>query len=486
MRYSILHVSDLHRDLADEVPNVWLLDSLVRDLEAVSRSEGAPPRPSLCVVSGDLVYGVSATAADSDTEIKRQTAQALEFLIGLADRFFGGDREKVVILPGNHDVTYKTVLDSSALIPMPSEQSERDPLVAEFFKPNSALRWSWRNLAFYRIVDQVKYSERLKEFADLYSEFYQNHRKYSLNPEEQFDFFDFPEEQLSVLALSSCHGNDPMQRAGGIHPGALGEARRQLAASSRTGWLLAAAWHHNLSGGPKQTDFLDSGFLQLLIDGGVSLGMHGHQHRTELFDEPYRLGPKGRKMVVASAATLCAGPTNLSPGTPRGYNILEIDNDAWTARLHQRKMVNLQFSMPLWGPGHFPETGKSYVDFELSPPLASRPQGLDIQLALEKADYALGSGEWKSVISLLSEHMDHPMARKMCVRALQELDDAGITMGLILSPRDISEAVLLGGAVSESGDSAARDRYLNDPFVLASTDASVEHIVSRVKRKAAR
>lgn len=486
MRYSILHLSDLHRDLADEVPNVWLIDSLVRDLEAVSHDEAAPPRPALCVVSGDLVYGVSPNAADGDKEIGRQTAQALEFLVGLADRLFAGDREKVVILPGNHDVTYKRVLESIALVPMPTDSGERAALVAEFFKPNSALRWSWRELAFYRVIDQAKYSERLAEFAGLYADFYQGRRRYSLQPEEQFDFFDFPDQKLSLLALSSCHGNDPMQRAGRMHPTALAEARRQLSASSRTGWLLAAAWHHNLAGGPSQDDYLDSSFLQLLIDGGVALGMHGHQHRTECFDERYRLGPEKRKIVIASAASLCAGPTNLSPGAPRGYNIVEIDNEALTGRLHQRQMVNLQFSTPVWGPGHFFDTNRTYVDFELSPPLASRPNGLDLQLVMESADRLLGGGDWRGVVNLLSEHMEDSLVRKYCFRALQELDDPFATIKLLSGPRDISEAVLLGTAVAETGDSEARRRYLADPFVLASTDASIEHIVSSIKARAAK
>lgn len=486
MRYSILHLSDLHRDLADEVPNVWLIDSLERDLEAISNEEAAPPRPSLCVVSGDLVYGVSPSAADGDKEIGRQTAQAMEFLVGLADRLFEGDREKVVILPGNHDVTYKRVLDSIVQVPTPTDSGELAALVAEFFKPNSALRWSWRELTFYRVVDQKKYSERLAEFAGLYADFYQGRRNYSLKPEEQFDFFDFPNQKLSLLALSSCHGNDPMQRAGRMDPTALAEARRQLSASSRTGWLLAAAWHHNLTGGPSQDDFLDASFLQLLIDGGVALGMHGHQHRTDCFDERYRLGPKKRKIVIASAASLCAGPTNLSPGAPRGYNIVEIDNEALTGRLHQRQMINLQFSTPVWGPGFFFDTSLSYIDFELSPPLASRPKGLDLQLVMESADILLGSGDWKGVVDLLSGHMEEPLARKYCSRALEELNDPFTTMKLLSGPLDISEAVLLGAAVAEVGDSQACARYLSDPFVLGSKDASIEHFVSRIKLRAAK
>jgi len=39
MRFSILHVSDLHRDLSDEVDNQWLLDSLERDFEQYRRQD---------------------------------------------------------------------------------------------------------------------------------------------------------------------------------------------------------------------------------------------------------------------------------------------------------------------------------------------------------------------------------------------------------------------------------------------------------------
>jgi 3',5'-cyclic AMP phosphodiesterase CpdA len=97
MRFSILHISDLHRDLTDEVNNKWLLDSLETDFRQFESQTPAIQKPSLCIVSGDLIYGVRASAVD---------AQAEEFLIGIAERFFKGDRGKVVIIPGNHDVSY--------------------------------------------------------------------------------------------------------------------------------------------------------------------------------------------------------------------------------------------------------------------------------------------------------------------------------------------------------------------------------------------
>jgi 3',5'-cyclic AMP phosphodiesterase CpdA len=69
-------------------------------------------RPALCIVSGDLIYGVSAQRKDGGEEQRRQFAQAEEFLTGLAERFFDGNRERVVILPGNHDVSYPDVMAS--------------------------------------------------------------------------------------------------------------------------------------------------------------------------------------------------------------------------------------------------------------------------------------------------------------------------------------------------------------------------------------
>jgi hypothetical protein len=39
MRFSILHISDLHRDLRDEINNTWLLDSLRNDLAQFSQQD---------------------------------------------------------------------------------------------------------------------------------------------------------------------------------------------------------------------------------------------------------------------------------------------------------------------------------------------------------------------------------------------------------------------------------------------------------------
>src|ERR1700676_1615977 len=83
MRLSILHISDLHRDLRDEVANGPLLDSLVRDRERYGDQDPAILPPSICIVSGDLVYGVRPDDGDASEELERQYSQAEDFLIRL-------------------------------------------------------------------------------------------------------------------------------------------------------------------------------------------------------------------------------------------------------------------------------------------------------------------------------------------------------------------------------------------------------------------
>ena len=480
MRFSILHISDLHRDLSDEINNKWLLDSLETDFHQFESQSPVIQQPSLCIVSGDLIYGVRADAADAQEELKRQYAQAEEFLIGMAERFFGGNREKVVIIPGNHDVSYNDVMGSAVKTVITTDAPAQARLVKELFSPNSILRWSWNELCFYRITDHGRYLNRLRHFADTYERFYKGQRTYSLEPDEQFDVFDFPEQSFCVAALNSCFNNDPLRRSGAFHPVALTEVCRLLRQPKRAGWLAAATWHHNLAGGPSADDYLDPQFVQILIDAGVSLGFHGHQHLPECFDERYRIGPSPRKMTVISASTLCAEPKNLKPGVPRSYNVVEVDADASNGCVHQRQMINTLFNLPIWGPGHFTSTNSSHFSFVLCGPLNARPPQLDNQLLLDTVDEHIGRGKTREALEVLESIRDLPSARPFLVRALNDLGDPRTTINKLWPPQTIPEAVTVGGAILEVGtkDEALAFRQL--PTVSGATDASLLDISNRI------
>ncbi len=191
-------------------------------------------------------------------------------------------------------------------------------------------------------------------------------------------------------------------------------------------------------------------------------------------------------MTIISAATLCAGPSNLSPGAPRGYNVIEIDNDTWRARLHQRQMVNMQFNMPAWGPGHFVDTNTSFVEFDLAPPMEARPVGMDRNYALETASMHLGKGEWEQAIEALAGLPADTMARRMRLKAIEELDSPALTIALINEPTDVAEAVVLGHALLIEGDPKACKHFLEHPFVAICADASVQEIVSKLNARIAR
>lgn len=480
MKFSVLHISDLHRDLSDEVANEWLLDSLARDFDQFNEQTPKIMRPALCIVSGDLVHGVAPTAKDADEELKRQFAQAEEFLVGLADRFFDGDRERVVILPGNHDVCFSDVMASVLRIEIPIEPTMKSKLVAELFAPKSKLRWSWREMCFFRITNSDMYRDRFRYFASTYNSFYQGKHTYQLAPEQQFDVFDFANLGFCVVALNSCFNNDPLRRTGEFHPNTLTEACRALRQSNRVGWLAAVTWHHNLVGGPTQDDYLDAGFLQLLIDAGASLGFHGHQHLPECFDERYRLGKNPRKMTIVSASTLCAEPRNLRPGVPRSYNVVELDTGDWVGRVHQRQMVNMLMPLPVWGPGHFINTNSSFFDFEVCKPLVTRSPQLDVQLALDRADKLLGARLWREALEVLDEIKEVPLARPLLVKALEELGDERLTITKMWPPINNAEAVTLGGAVLNVGTREEAESFIRLSLVSDNKDASVRDISRRI------
>src|SRR5262245_16047781 len=103
---SILHLSDLHRDPTNEVRNKALLLSLEQDRDRYRIETPKISDPNLIIVSGDIIHGVKHDEPNAEAELQRQYDQAESFLSELADRFVDGDRERVVIIPGNHDVSF--------------------------------------------------------------------------------------------------------------------------------------------------------------------------------------------------------------------------------------------------------------------------------------------------------------------------------------------------------------------------------------------
>ena len=355
MKLSALHVSDLHRDPASPLSNSVLLDSLKRDRDRYTSSEDTTIRPpDFIIVSGDIIQGVDHEDSEAESNLQKQYEEACDFLNNLTEHFVGGEKKRVIIVPGNHDVSgyhFRKSLEHVDIVP-----EAKTELVNELFTPNSLLRWSWQELALYKVADLEMYKQRFAPFNDFYSNFYEGRRSYSIEPREQFDIFEFTDWGFTVAGFCSCYNNDLFNRQGIISSDCIAGASEQLRSIPNRGWLRIAVWHHHIEGPPSQVDYMDPDIVQNLIDGGFSLAFHGHQHKPQFLNTRFRHG-SDRRITVIGAGTLCG---NAALRFGRSYNLVELDIERRVGRLYVREMQNDNLQMPIWGPRSMRPDSTSY------------------------------------------------------------------------------------------------------------------------------
>lgn len=469
MDLSVLHISDLHRDPANPIRNQVLLDSLERDRDRYTSKENPPIKPpNLIVVSGDIIQGVKYGTPDAEGNLRQQYSEALDFLNSLADRFVGGDKRHVIIVPGNHDVSDYHFRQSLTRIDIASGK-KRD-LVAQLFTPESRLRWSWTELALYEITDPEMYEQRFAAFVDFYGRFYDGARSYSTDPAKQIDIFDFPDLGMTVVGFCSCHNNDLFNRQGAIHPDCIGGAGMRLRNVSYQDRLRIAVWHHNTEGPPIQLDYIDPDIVQNLIDSGFSLGFHGHQHKPQFLNTRFRHG-FNRRITVISAGTLCGGAAFRFG---RAYNVIELDTKTKTGRLHLREMQNDNLQMPIWGPRCLPPNFTSYFDFEFDPPPEPFVRPDRSTTALIKAQRFYENSEYCEAAQVLSQFAaSDQLARRLLLDCLTRLDDRPGIIAAFDPPESPAEAIVLMDALWAENNRARLEELLKTSLIEGSADPSV-------------
>ena len=106
--FSILHISDLHRSKEEPIDNNSLIAALLADHDRYMGESPQIPPVGAIVVSGDLIQGAQIGAPNWQQSMEDQYAVAEGFLSELCDRFLDGDRSRMVLIPGNHDVCWNT------------------------------------------------------------------------------------------------------------------------------------------------------------------------------------------------------------------------------------------------------------------------------------------------------------------------------------------------------------------------------------------
>lgn len=479
MVVSVLHISDLHRDPDNPIRNDALLDSLENDRKRYTNSESTCVRaPDLILVSGDVVQGVRHDVVDAEAKLKRQYDEALDFLDRLAKSFVSGDRERVIVIPGNHDVSDYYFRRSLKAVPIAPDR-KRD-IVGQLFVPDTSLRWSWPDMELHEVADAAIYEQRFAAFSAFYSDFYGGKRSYSTDSSKQLDFFDYPAFGMTVVAFSSCHNNDILNRQGAIHPDCIGNAGLHLRDRSFDGRLRLATWHHNTEGSPSMNDYMDADIVQNLIDREFSLGFHGHQHKPEFLDTRFRHGPD-RRITVISAGTLCGGAAF---GFRRAYNVVEIDVESRKGRLHLREMQNDNLQLPIWGPRPLPTTAATFHEFTFDPPPATLAAKNSETSILIDAQKLFDSHQFKEAADLLIPHINRtPLARRLVLECFGHLDDMEAVITHFDPPGSEIEAMMLMDALWAEKRKERLGEVLALPLIAHSADPALVEVRSKYARR---
>ena len=487
-KINILHISDLHRGKANQVRNPALIDSIITDLKYwIPEVE----RIDIIAVCGDIVQGVRSADITRVTEIDTQYSEASDFLTQLCDELVGGDKERVVIVPGNHDVSWPHSENSMIPKSMKLDSNERrfciQGLIKEMSIPESMTRWSWNELCFMEIQKQTAYTERMEQFRRFYDSFYKDLRTYSAAWDNHFSIHDYPNLNMTVLGLNSCDYLDHCNTVGKFNPDALAKSLTELKRPEYDQRVKIAVWHHGLYGSPYQSDYLDPLSMQNLIVNRFSIGLHGHQHVPDFLAELGRFGHES-KMLVIGAGTLCGTSEALPPGQMRGYNIISFDIDNKSVRLYPREMRQSSFEAPVWGKKYLPYTDiYPIVENLYVPPQFPAMRGVSITdnfKAIADAEQLIGLREYQPAVEILEKlNPSDDLVRRLLVECYSETGRYDRLVEILRQPSSVLEAIYALGAADELDDKQLIKELLNNETIVKSTDPALSELSKKLERR---
>lgn len=286
----ILHLSDIHLGTPQESLkySAQLNIDLIDELE-ISHLE-------YLVISGDIAH----------KSIKEEYDAAFDLIDGLVNRF-GLNPERLVIVPGNHDLNWDL---SEEAYPFTPRSKLPDLLPEGKHIPAGEAGALVQNEDLYK-----------KRFANFSDHFYKKiYGEYPFEYSQQFILNPRPEDKILFLALNSSWQIDhyePHRVRASINMEALANAINQLNNCNYDGWLKIAVWHHPVTG----QETMNDEFMQQLSVKGFQMCMHGHVHEAGKGFYEY---DSDRGLHIIGAGTFGA-PLRNQAGIPLQYNLLTLD-----------------------------------------------------------------------------------------------------------------------------------------------------------------
>jgi len=441
---AIMQLSDLHKEISIFPSNKAFVSSIISDVVKYTNEEIPVPRPDILVICGDIVQG-SNQIEDFEAaiqEIKQQYSEATDILNQLSTKLFDSDKNRIIIIPGNHDISWSHSGKSMEKL------SKADDNFVEICKrPESNIRWDWKDFSFYQISDLDLYEQRFLPFAEFYTAFYNNQREYSLIPEKQYDIFEFPKYKLLFAGFNSCFLNDHLNQIGRIHPECIASCYNYVSQKKFDDWLKVAVWHHDFYGFPNRADFMDERTVQFLIDKGFRIGLHGHLHKDEILKIKFS-ADQSVKMLVFGCGSLGASPKRIPLGISNQYSIIEIDDSFTNLRYHIRKALEQPPELPIWMPGNIRQNkDKSYIDAKLERYVLKEyrtPIKSFLLKELVEVDDLIAKKEYtQALVKLKLLDQGNPFVRRFTIECLWQLDMDDELVDFIKEPNSITEFAYL-------------------------------------------
>ncbi|QXU42802.1 metallophosphoesterase [Pedobacter sp. D749] len=397
---SILHISDLHRSSTDPISNDELISSLLMDRDRYKSENKSIASPDAIIVSGDIIQGVSLDYPDFETALAEQYKTAAEFLNRLVDEFLDGDKSKIIIIPGNHDVDWNTAFKAMEIIPESDIPKNFQQLLGQ---EDSILRWSWKERAAFKIIKPDLYEKRLDAFWKFFEDFYRGTTNlFKVQAKQDVNLFTLFDGRIGIAAFNSCHGNDCFAYHGRIKKEAIARSHLDFR-NCKTIQLLIAVWHHNIDGPPYSTDYMDVEIVKDMIGRNFKLGIYGHQHKAQITPYEINLPDQQQRMTFVSAGSLCAGRYDLPSGYRRQYNILEIADNFQGVTVHVREMT---FGNMFTAAALVENAGRSFI--ELSLPIGAIDkhtiqvdQARQVRQLTSYAEALIKSGKFEEALAIL-------------------------------------------------------------------------------------
>ncbi|NOJ81179.1 metallophosphoesterase family protein [Myxococcus xanthus] len=285
----ILHISDLHRTSDEKVSNPEVLNDL---LTAIRTFNDGPF--DLIVLSGDV------TQEATEDEFK----EAEQFLDDLAIKLMKGVRERIIVVPGNHDINWKASSAGNFKLirgNVPNDGRQRPGLVVV---PNG-----------YILPTEEAAQQAISNFRDSYHRFYK--KIYPSTAQERFQFIEPKDLPIGILALDTIIGMHHFSDTPHVDRTALIDGLQRAQSTNKR---FIAVGHHGPIRLRNQHDGVEGWCLERLLDGQAAMYLHGHVHETQI-SHFSRDGIVGIPCI--GVGSLVAGPRQRPESTARQYHVIQ-------------------------------------------------------------------------------------------------------------------------------------------------------------------